>query len=99
MYPAPESSPFFLRTDESTNEEEPVKPKTKEKSDLKILCSWMEVGASSQTRERGTGAFVRSEFLFPSLEFLCGFLLLAIFKLNFFLLPLHFSSSFRGWTC
>ena len=49
----------------------------------------MEVGASSQAREGGMRALVRSEFLFPSLEFLCGFLLLAIF----FLLPLHFSSS------
>ena len=54
------------------------------------------MGASCKAREGGTRALVRSEFLFPSLEFLCGFLLLAIFFFNFFLLPLHFSSSFRG---
>ena len=69
-----------------------MKSKTKEESDLRDT---MQLdgggGASSQARERGMGAFVRSKFLFPSLEFLCGFLLLVFFFLIF---SLNYPSTF-----
>ena len=68
-----------------------MKPQTKEEGDLETLQSWMEVGdLLARPKEEARRLPVRSEFLFPSLEFLFGLLLPAIF------LPLHFSSSFRG---
>ena len=54
-------------------------------------------GLPARPEEEAWGLLFEVSFYFLPLSFYMAFYYLLFFK--FFLLPLHFSSSFRGWTC